>query len=1235
MNPKRFLVVFAGEMKENLTRPIFWVWLLVLGFLSWGLSTGHVRIASGDSAVGGQKAWFTSEFAISQFFAMTVLILDAFFIAVLSGTALVRDFEIKVGEVLHSTPLRTDEYVFGKFAAAITTGAVVLLANALLLAVFNHVLPNAEAEDIRGPFQLLNYVKPALLFGLPTLFFVSGVSFAIGAISRRPILVFLFPVALLMVDAFFLWEWSPYWLNHQMNRILQVIEPGAFRWINETWLKVDRGVEHYNLQPVGLDGVFLLNRLIGLLVGAAAVVWAQAHLAANIRGRSTPQAMRAAERAAAKQARRAGGSSEEAAATSGAMAGTTAGITAATSAGIASLAGRPLSALAMRSTPPRLMSGIASVLRFEWQELWSSPGLYLFAPIILLQILGGNLVAVGAFDTPLLITAGTVAARSMNTITFLVSLLLLFYTVESLRREDGAQLSGIYFSTPVPTASILFGKALANSMVGFVVVLASFLGCVIALLVQGKVPLEIGPFVLLWGVLLLPTFLLWSSFVGALYALTRNRYTVYAVGFGVLMLTFALQMTGKINWASNWNLWDTAFWSDIAPLPLDRQAYLWNRFGALALTVLFTAVTVRAFPRRDSDATRVLQNLRPGPFWRGALRLAPYLVVPIVCVIALVALVRGGFQGKGAEKTEREHWVQNLATWKDAPIPSMSFADIDLTLEPKHHAFRCRGEFHLVNRTEKPLARFAVTGGLHWDSCEWSLNGSPYTPEDRTSLFVIKPDPPLAPGDSLVLGFSNAGRWPRGNTRNGRGMSEFILPEAAVLTYIGGATFAPVVGYNEAIGVTDKNRYEPRVYPDDHWKEVLPPAFGGDTPYRTRIKVTGPAELTYNSVGVLTADETSGGLRTMTWESDFPVRFWNVVAGKWAVKRGEGTAIYYDPKHPYNIEEMSRALDAARKYYSEWFRPFPWQELKLSEFPALASYAQGFPTNITFSESIGFLTKSDDRGNVAFLVTAHEAAHQWWGNLLTPGRGPGGDILSEGMSHFSTALLQQQVLGEQARIQFLLGIEDRYGDSRQADSERPLIKIDGSKPGDTTVTYDKGGWVMWMLYDLMGREACLAGLQEFMRRFGNGPDYPLLEDLVLTLREYAPDREAFDLFVKQWYFEVNVPEYRLRDPKTTESEGTWTTTCVVRNIGTARMPIEVAATLGERFRKDKEAAAPADSSASGGDQGSYQEIRASLVLGPAEEQTVTLASRFKPEAILVDPDARVLMLNRKVAKAAL
>lgn len=111
-----------------------------------------------------------------------------------------------------------------------------------------------------------------------------------------------------------------------------------------------------------------------------------------------------------------------------------------------------------------------------------------------------------------------------------------------------------------------------------------------------------------------------------------------------------------------------------------------------------------------------------------------------------------------------------------------------------------------------------------------------------------------------------------------------------------------------------------------------------------------------------------------------------------------------------------------------------------------------------------------------FIVTAHETAHQWWGNLLTPGKGPGTSLLSEGMAHYSTALLFEKVKGPNARMEFLERIEERYGDERRADAERPLVKIDGLRSGDRTVTYNKGGWVFWMMDRHLGRERMLAGL---------------------------------------------------------------------------------------------------------------------------------------------------------------
>ena len=452
---------------------------------------------------------------------------------------------------------------------------------------------------------------------------------------------------------------------------------------------------------------------------------------------------------------------------------------------------------------------------------------------------------------------------------------------------------------------------------------------------------------------------------------------------------------------------------------------------------------------------------------------------------------------------------------------------------------------------------------------------------------------------------------------------EFILPAGVVLTAFS-PTFLPTIGYDPEIGIEeDKNRYETKVYPDDFYVGKTEPAFGGGSAFTVRIAIRGPAEYTYNSVGILESDTVKDGKRTAVWRTDTPVRMLNVVAGKWAVRRGEGTAVYYHPEHAYNLDEMTAALDGARKYYSQWFREFPWKELKLSEFPALSTYAQGFATDITFSEGIGFLTRQEKTGNAPFTVTAHEAAHQWWGNMVLPGKGPGGDLVSEGMAHFSTILLTEQVKGLSPRIEFCQRIEERYGEDRQVDSEKPLVKIDGSKPGDTTVTYDKMGWVMWMLLQQMGRDNILRGLHDFQSAYGDNPDHPVLQDLTGFLRDYAPDPAAFDAFVKQWFHEVVVSEYKLENAKKERDGERFRATVRVTNAGAGTMPLEVAAVKGERFDD------------TGAPKSDYAEARTTITLGKGESKDVTIDCGFEPERIVVDPDVLVLQLRRKYATAKL
>jgi ABC-2 type transport system permease protein len=1198
MSLRRLLLVFRTELSFQAKRPMTWVLVAIMALTVWGLSTGGVRINSGDASVGGTKSWITSEFAIAMTVSITVFLFYTFFVAIAAGMAVIQDDERKIGEILHATPLRADEYVWGKLLAILAVFAGVLALQQVFAMVSYHLLPNAKADEIRGPFVLAAYAVPAIAFGLPAILFTALTSFAVGLRWRKPILVFVLPVVMMLVCVFFLWNWSPSWLAPVWNKVLMAVDPAGFRWLNETHLKVDRGVAFYNKEAIPFDAVFLWSRIGLLAAGGLALFAATAHYARTMRG-ETASSRKAALRAAASlpEARPDAPSDRH--------------VT------------RPLRDLAMRSAPPGFLAGAWRVARVELAELRMAPGLYLFVPLILLQTIGSGWTALGPFGTFMLATPGTLAVRMMNTLTLLVCLLLLFYTAESHQRERNTGLASIFDATPVATASVLLGKSIANAVVGAVVLAACFAGSVIIILVQGQVPVSLGPFVLVWGLLLVPTFLLWTCFVTAAVAVTRNRYATYAIGLVALSATGFVQAKGWMNWVFNWDLWSAVSWSDMGAFELSRRALVMNRMLAVALATFFIGVAVRFHGRREADPVRIIHRLRPRPMAISALRLSPWAVVPIVLACVLGVQVGRGFESDAAKKKAHDYWKQNLATWREVPEPEIVDVTVDLELDPAKSGFKTKGTYRLSNPHDAPLKSFALTGGFHWGEATWTLEGKPYKPENRTQLFVFKPDRPIGPGESVTVGFTYDGHLPPGITKNGGGMGEFILPSGVVLTSFA-PSFLPEIGYDEGIGIEeDKNQYEPRDYPDDFYAGITDPAFGSGSAFTARVTVTGPAAYTYNSVGILESDTVKDGRRTDVWTTDTKVRFLNVVAARWAVRKGNGVAVYYHPTHTYNLDEITLALEGARTWYSKWFREFPWKELKLSEFPALATYAQGFATDITFSESIGFLTRQEKTGSAPFTVTAHEAAHQWWGNMLLPGKGPGGDLLSEGMAHYSTILLTEQIKGLSARIEFCKRIEESYGNDRQVDSEKPMVKIDGSKPGDTTVTYDKMGWVVWMLQQLVGRDNLLRGLHDFQEQWDASRDHPVLQDFTAFLRPYAPDPAAYDAFVAQWFHEVVVPEYKLEDAKKDKGGAGWTATAKVTNAGTGSIPVAIAAVSGDRF-DDKGVAKP-----------DYKDARATVTLAAGESKSVTIPCDFDPARIEVDPDALVLQLNRKSAVAKL
>jgi hypothetical protein len=176
-----------------------------------------------------------------------------------------------------------------------------------------------------------------------------------------------------------------------------------------------------------------------------------------------------------------------------------------------------------------------------------------------------------------------------------------------------------------------------------------------------------------------------------------------------------------------------------------------------------------------------------------------------------------------------------------------------------------------------------------------------------------------------------------------------------------------------------------------------------------------------------------------------------------------------------------------------------------------------------------------------------------------------------------------------------------------------------------------------MLYDFMGHDRALAGVQHFIRTWSESRDHPALQDFVAAMRPYAPNPSEYDAFVKQWFEDRAMPEYRITEARKVRRGSGYDVTLTVQNRGTGRMPVEIAAAAGERWAKasedaSKEGDSPRRPSAQ---NPSYREARESITLGAGESRTLTIHCVFPPEKVVVDPDVRVLQLRRKQAVASL
>jgi aminopeptidase N len=154
-------------------------------------------------------------------------------------------------------------------------------------------------------------------------------------------------------------------------------------------------------------------------------------------------------------------------------------------------------------------------------------------------------------------------------------------------------------------------------------------------------------------------------------------------------------------------------------------------------------------------------------------------------------------------------------------------------------------------------------------------------------------------------------------------------------------------------------------------------------------------------------------------------------------------------------------------------------------------------------------------------ITAHELAHQWWGNLVTC-RTWENIWLNEGFASYAEALYTEAKEGSDARNGILELFAGRYF-SEDDDIRYPIYAPPEGYIFGIAI-YLKGAWVLHMLRNLLGDEIFFRTLRRYAEVYG----YTTAGTEQLQSVFESETGMELEWFFNQWVYEAGYPVYRIK-----------------------------------------------------------------------------------------------------------
>jgi hypothetical protein len=324
-----------------------------------------------------------------------------------------------------------------------------------------------------------------------------------------------------------------------------------------------------------------------------------------------------------------------------------------------------------------------------------------------------------------------------------------------------------------------------------------------------------------------------------------------------------------------------------------------------------------------------------------------------------------------------------------------------------------------------------------------------------------------------------------------------------------------------------------------------------DDYFTARIKIIVPPQYSSMANGRLLEKGTLNGMQKVTeidkmgsafavFVTRSPVKYLSFLVGKFSLAQKETNPVPLASYFASDIrwQRKNYLAEAAEilKFYENAFGPFPFEGLSIIQrlwptagghSPASFIILNELPRTLTDSSGLAPLVPNSkspvDISQWKEYFLAHEIAHQWWGQGVSPARYRD-QWISEGLAQFSSALYIQSQYGSDA----FSGILKKFSKWTKKKAKWGAITL-GSRlsfidfQAYQAIIYDKSSLVLNMLRDFLGDQVFFSGLRQFFERYKYGAASTWEFKQVM---ESVSGRRLDDFFTA-WFDSHRLPEVRV------------------------------------------------------------------------------------------------------------